>query len=343
MALMYPGFAQRREHCYCKGVMQLCITGRVKAHPAQRRPMFDWNDLKHFLAVARSGSTLAASRQLRVSQATVSRRITLFEESLGVELFSRTPAGYVLTARGMSMVPLAEAVEYAAGAFAEGVQAEARKLSGLVRLTTVESAASAWVIPAIARLHESHPEVQVEIITTDTNLDLARGEADVAIRFGPQPQGDTLVVRRLTELEECVYASRELVLQHGRPETPAQLSRYPLVIETSEPFGRFASWLTAAAPQGRIVQRVTSLSSVIASVRAGVGAALLPCMIGDYLKGVVRLMPPIQELTTPCWLVTTDPARRQPHVRAVIDCVSAFVERAAAIRGPDLPDQLETG
>jgi DNA-binding transcriptional LysR family regulator len=305
--------------------------------------MFDWNDIKHFLAVARTGSTLAASRQLRISQATVSRRITLFEEGLGVELFSRTPAGYALTARGAAMVPLAEAVEYAALAFGQGAGAEARKLSGLVRVTTVESAAASWVIPAIARLHDSHPEIQVEIITTDTNLDLARGEADVAIRFGPQPAGDTLFVRRLTELEECVYASRELAVQHGRPESPADLTRYPLVIETSEPFGRFADWLTNAAPQGRIVQRVTSLSSVIAAVRAGVGAALLPCMIGDQLKGVVRLMPPIAELTTPCWLVTTDPARRQPHVRAVIDCVVAYVARASTLAAPGPVDQRESG
>lgn len=292
--------------------------------------MYDWNDLRFFLAVARSGSTLAASRTLKVSQATVSRRISVIEEALGVELFVRNASGYALSARGTALVPMAEAVETAARQFEEGAGAEARRLSGIVRLTTVESAANAWVIPAIARLHELHPGVQVEIIATDTNLDLNRGEADVAIRFGPRPDEEVLIARHLTELEETVYASRVLATRLGRPESYADLARYPLVVETSEPFGRFTAWLTAAVPEGRIVQRVTSLSGVVASVQNGIGAAVLPCVIGDTVKDIVRLLPPVEELTTPCWMVTTDQARRQPHVRAVIDCVVSHMERSAA-------------
>lgn len=291
--------------------------------------MFDWNDLKYFLAVARDGSTLAASRKLRVSQATVSRRIAFIEEQFGVELFARAASGHALTARGEALVAHAEEVERAAAAFAEAVQTQQRSLAGTVKMTTVESAASSWVIPAIARLHESLPDVSVEIISTDRNLDVAKGEVDFAIRFGPMPEGETLVVRRLTELHECVYASRELVARLGRPETTAGLDRYPLIVETSVPFDRFARWIKDAVPDGRIVQRVTSLSSVIAGVRAGIGAALLPTIMGDALKGVVRVTPPIPELTTPCWLVTTDQARRQPHIRAVIDCVTDYVSRHA--------------
>lgn len=289
--------------------------------------MFDWNDIRFFLAVANSGSTLAASRQLRVSQATVSRRISMFEQQLGIELFARAASGYRLTARGTALMQFAENVEAAVGQFAEAAQSESRRVSGLVRVTTVESAANAWIIPAVAKLRESLPEIRVELITTDKNLDIGRGEADFAIRFGPRPEGDTLVVRRLTELEECAYARRDLVTQFGRPETTEQLSRFPLIVETTEAFDRFTDWLVNAVPDGRIVQRVTSLSSLIASVRSGIGAALLPCMIGDDLKGVVRVTPPIPELTTPCWLVTTDQTRRQPHVRAVIDCVTEFITR----------------
>ena len=302
--------------------------------------MFAWDDLRFFLAVARSGATLSAARGLKVSQATVSRRITLFEEALGVEFFARTPAGYALTARGTALVPAAEAVEEAARQFGETVGAETRRLSGSVRLTTVESAANAWIVPAVAKLHESHPDVQVEILTSDNNLDLARGEADVAIRFGPRPEGDTLIARHLTELEECVYASRELVTRLGRPENLAALSRYPLIVENSEPFGRFARWLAAAVPDGRIVQRVNSLSTAIAAARAGIGAAVLPCIMGDDQRGLVRLMPPIPELSTPCWMVTTDQARRQPHIRAVIDCVVAHVTASIARSGHSEPDAL---
>ena len=288
--------------------------------------MFDWNDLRHFLAVARSGSTLAASKQLKVSQATVSRRITVFEEAVGVELFARSPAGYALTQRGAAILPLAEAVEAAVGAVTDTIAAESRRLSGEVRLTTVESAANAWVIPALKQLHASHPDIAVEIVTSDSNLDLARGEADVAIRFGARPTQETLIARHLTDLEECIYATRELAVELGRPVDYADLARYPLVGNSGSRIGFGNEWIVANVPGARIVQRANTLSAIISSVRAGMGAAILPSLIGDDIKGLVRLTPPIPELSTACWLVTTDAARRQPHIRAVIDCVVAQIE-----------------
>lgn len=289
--------------------------------------MFNWNDLRHFLAVARSGSTLAASRTLRVSQATVFRRVSVLEETLGIALFVRSASGYELTTRGRAVLPLAEAVEAAVSGFDEAVKAESRRLSGEVRLTTVESAANAWVIPALKRLHASHPDIAVEIVTSDSNLDLARGEADVAIRFGSRPTQETLIARHLTDLEECIYATRELAVELGRPVNYADLVRYPLVGNSASRIGFGNEWIVANVPGARIVQRANTLSAIISSVCAGMGAAILPSLIGDHLEGLVRLTPPIEELSTACWLVTTDVARRQPHIRAVIDCVVAQIQR----------------
>lgn len=297
--------------------------------------MLDWNDLRFFLAVARTGSTLAASKSLRVSQATVSRRITVLEEALGAELFSRGPAGYVLSQRGAAIVPLAEAVEAAVGAVTDTVAAQTRLLTGEVRLTTVESAVNAWVIPALKRLHASHPYISVEIVTSDYNLDLARGEADLAIRFGERPTQESLIVRHLTDLHECLYVSRELAVELGRPCEYADLARYPLIGNSSSRLGFGNDWILANVPNARFVQRVNALSGIISSVRAGLGAAILPCLIGDGLKGVVRLTAPIPELSTPCWLVTTDAARRQPAIRAVIDSVVAEIERTTRHIQPD--------
>ena len=297
--------------------------------------MLDWDDLRFFLAVARDGSTLAASKSLKVSQATVSRRITVFEESVGVELFARGPAGYTLTHRGTAIVLLAEAVEAAVGAVTDTIAAESRRLSGEVRLTTVESAANSWVVPALKRLHASHPGIAVEIVTSDATLDLLRGEADVAIRFGERPTQEALIVRHLTDLQECFYASRELVVEYGRPSDHADLARYPLVGNSPSRIGFGNEWIVANVPGARIVQRVNTLSGIVSSVRAGLGAALMPCLIGDDLKGLVRLTTPIPELSTACWLVATDAARRQPHIRAVIDAVVAEIERATRRREPD--------
>lgn len=292
--------------------------------------MINWNDLRFFLAVARTGSTLAASRQMRFSQATVSRRVTELEAQLGVQLFARSASGYSLAARGEALLPMAEAVELAVERFGHAVDAETRRISGRVRLTTVESAVNNWVIPALRVLREEHPDIEVDVITTDTNLDLARGEADVAIRFGTRPDQEALIVRHLIELEECFYASRELVTKLGRPVDYADVARYPLVSDSIDRTGRFSRWIAENVPEGRIVQRVNSLSGIVAGVRAGIGAAVLPSIMGDDLRGLVRLLPPIAELSTPCWMVTTDAARSQPHVRALIDQVVAQIQIVSA-------------
>lgn len=295
--------------------------------------MLDWNDLRYFLAVARTGSTLAASKQLKVSQATVSRRVTALEQMIGVEIFVRKPSGYSLTQRGEALLPAAESVEEAVLAFSDQVAMESRRLSGTVRLTTVESAANAWVIPALAQLRTRFPDVRVEIITTDDNLDLARGEADLAIRFGNKPTEETLVVRHLTDMEESFYASHELVARLGMPASLADLARFPLVT-TMDDSGMINGWISGHLPNAEIAHRANRLSSIIATVRTGIGASILPCLMGDDIRGLVRLLPPIAELTTPGWMVTTDHARRQPHVRAVIDFIVGEIQEWLARRSP---------
>lgn len=293
--------------------------------------MLDWNDLRYFLSVARTGSTLAASKQLKVSQSTVSRRITTFEEEIGVKLFVRKPSGYELTPRGESVFPAAESVEFAILSFSDGIEAEARRLAGTVRLTTVESAANTWVIPAVSLLRDHYPEIRVEIMTSDQYVDLARGEADVAIRFGPKPTQDTLIIRHLIDMLESFYASEDMVSRLGMPAEIDDLARYPMVASMDRESG-MNRWLTERVPDAEVTQRVNSLSSIIASVKSGLGASILPCLMGDDIRGLVRLMPPIDELTTPGWLVTTDEARRQPHIRAVIDFVVEQIQISLAAR-----------
>ena len=293
--------------------------------------MLDWNDLRYFLSVARTGSTLAASKQMKVSQSTVSRRITAFEEDIGVKLFVRKPSGYELTPRGESVLPAAESVEAAILSFSDGIEAESRRLAGTVRLTTVESAANAWVIPAVGLLRDRYPEIRVEIMTSDQYLDLARGEADIAIRFGPKPTQETLIVRHLIDMLESFYASEQLVAQYGMPQDIADMARYPLVSSMDDE-SMTSRWVAEQVPGAEIAQRASTLSSIIASVQSGLGASILPCLMGDDIKGLVRLMSPIEELTTPGWMVTTDEARRQPHIRAVIDFVVEQIQQSLARR-----------
>lgn len=287
--------------------------------------MLDWNDLRFFLAVARTGSTLAASRKLRVSQATVSRRISALEEALGISLFLRSPGGYALSVRGEAMLPGAEAVEHAVEALASSVEAEQRRLSGKVRLTTVESAANIWLMPAIAAFRTQFPAVMAEVFVDDRVLDLSKGEADIAIRFGVQPNDENLVIRRIVELHESVYARQDLVDQHGMPRSLADLAHYPMIGFSGVGLGPIGRWQDSLGPDVHFVHRANTLSAIVSAAQAGMGAAVMPCLLGDTHRGLVRLFPPIPELTTPGWLVTTANARQQPHVRAMLDFIAEFV------------------
>ena len=145
-------------------------------------------------------------------------------------------------------------------------------------------------------------------------------DADLALRFGSRPTQDALIVRHLMDMEEAFYASREMVERCGLPINFEDLCRYPLVMNVDRN-GFVNNWVSDNLPNAQIVHRANTLSGLIASVRSGIGASVLPCLMGDDLRGVVRLLPPIAELKTPGWMVTTDEARRQPHIRAVIDFV----------------------
>ncbi|HVI06606.1 MAG TPA: LysR family transcriptional regulator, partial [Sphingomicrobium sp.] len=169
--------------------------------------MLDWNDLRYFLAVAREGSTLAAGRKLRVSQTTVARRIAALERSLGLLLFQKRQAGYVMTPQGEQLLPLVERVEQEAEQFAEAAGARTRELKGTVRITTEEVYAISLLAPMLLELHERHPEILIEVDTAQAVRDLASGEADIALRstVGDQPSG--LVGRTICIDDWTLYCS----------------------------------------------------------------------------------------------------------------------------------------
>jgi DNA-binding transcriptional LysR family regulator len=295
--------------------------------------MFDWNDLRYFLAVARTGSTLGASKNMRVSQATVSRRITVLEEAVGTALFIRRPTGYTLTPRGEAMLPVAETVEASVAAFTDGIAAEARRLNGTVRLTMVEVSANEWIIPALPKLRARHPDIKLEILASDNYLDLVRGEADIAIRFGSKPEQESLIVRHLLDLQETVYATPEIANRYGYLSCLTDLKNYPVIaVGTPQGLAYMQDWLAESAPDAKITHHASSLPALVASAKAGLGVAVLPCVMGDQTPELVRLIPPIPELATPCWLVTSESARRQPHIRAVMDFIIDLLGNIGAMQ-----------
>lgn len=293
--------------------------------------MFDWNDLRFLLAVSRSGSTLAAARELCVNQTTVARRIDALERALGLQLFERRPEGYRLTASGAKTLALAQRVETAAGALGEAAAAWRRDISGLVRVTTTELIAMGIVAPLISQLRLSHPRLQIELVADDRRLDLRSGEVDVALRLSePEPLAG-VVGRHIGDSNWGIFCSRGYCERHGVPRIREDLNRHSIVGGT----GGLASlpallWLAGLAPAASIAVRCNSVPNMIAAVRSGVGVGALPFFAVGGDRTFVRCLSPEFERSTPIWLLYRESLRNTPHVRVFLDAVIGAV---AAARG----------
>ncbi len=167
----------------------------------------DWQDIPHFLALARGGTLSAAARALRVNHATVSRRVAALEERLGAPLFERTPAGYVLTAAGRGVLARAEAMEAAAAAIPEAVGADGA-VTGIVRVTLARVLADGFVACRLAPLLAAHPGLEVGLAAESRTLSLARREADIALRLA-RPRRGALLARRVAVLDYGFFATAD--------------------------------------------------------------------------------------------------------------------------------------
>ncbi len=289
--------------------------------------MFDWNDLKYLLAVARHQSTLAAGRALKVDQSTVQRRLVELEKRLGRPLVRRHPTGYRLTEFGDEMLPHAERVEQAVQAFEQHLDAAAAAVSGVVRMTCPEPVFHLIAKTTLLdRFHARYPGLQVQFVTSDRYLDLTKGEADVALRSGDTVD-ETLVGRKIGDSVWAVYASRSYIERYGRPERVEELQGHALVGFDDNMAGhRVSQWLRRIAPDTPLVARSQSVLGLVYSVKAGVGVAPLPVSLGDAEADLVQVIGPVPELARIWRVLTTAELRRTPRVAAFFDYIVDEIE-----------------
>lgn len=290
--------------------------------------MFDWNDLKAFLAVARGGSTLAASKALGVNQTTVARRIESLENDLGFKLFERGQTGSRLTEAGEGLIREAENVEQAAIRFANQAALQMRGVSGALRLTTNELVANTMVIPALVEFRKVHPDVQVDLVITDRALDLQNGEADLAIRTGKQLAESDLVARKVADHDMALFCSRDYAARRGTPASPDDLKDHDLIdvaMEMGEIPG--ATWMMRHSGGKAPVTRSNSMASLVHAVKAGLGIGALPCTIGDPDRDLVRCSDAIEEARASSWIVTRRDLKDTPRVRAFIDFMAPHIQQ----------------
>jgi DNA-binding transcriptional LysR family regulator len=288
--------------------------------------MFDWDDLRYFLAVARHHGTLAAGRALKVNQSTVQRRLTELERRIGRPLVKRQSTGYRLTELGREMVAHAERVEQAVLGFEQHLDASKREAVGVIRVTCPEPLVYRITQSGLLdRFHARHPGLRVEFVMSDKYLDLAKGDADVALRSG-DTDGD-LVGRKIADSIWAVYASRRYIERHGKPERIEDLEQHALVgLDETMAKHRAAKWLGQVAPNGKIVARNNSILGLLYAVKSGVGVAPLPTAIADAEDDLVRVLGPIPELARIWRLLTPPELRRTPRVSAFFDFITEEIE-----------------
>ena len=267
--------------------------------------MYDWNDLKAFLAVAETGSTLSAAQALRVSQTTVARRIAALEAATSLNLFERRQAGYALTPVG------------------EAAGARSRDAGGTVSVTTMEIFAVTILPPILRDLRAAHPSIHIHLDTSDEPRDLAAGAADIAIRSSKQPMGAGLVGRRVADNPWTLYCSRDYADRHGIPHTRDELAAHPFIGGGGGVWEPYQAWLRQYRLEESVVMQYDSGSGLLAGVRSGMGLTILPAFLADREADLIRCIPPKSEDTTGLWLLTHERLRHVPRVRLVLDFLAA--------------------
>src|SRR5882724_10881688 len=177
----------------------------------------DWDDLRHFLAIARHGSLSAAARALKVTQSTMSRRLEAMEQRIGARLLNKTPAGYMLTPAGEAILGNVERIENEALAVERTITGKDVRLEGVVRITAVETFAVLVLMPIFAAFRQLYPGIAIELVVDTRSLSLSKREADIALRMARPTQHD-LVARKVGEMAAGIYASPLYLERRGAPD-----------------------------------------------------------------------------------------------------------------------------
>ncbi len=283
----------------------------------------DWQDLRVFLALGRQGSLSAAARTLGVNHATVARRISALEKSLGDRLVERRPHGYVLTPEGSRVLTAASDMEVAAQAIGRGSSDNAPK--GVVRLNAPPALGHGFLAERVAALPLLYPGLDIDLATDIRSISLERHEADIAIRFGRPEDGD-VIARPLVKIGYGFYG------------TPAACERTeaggdPVFIGFDEADAHVpeAGWLARQFPRARLAVRASNQFAQAIAARSGAGIVLLPHYIGRAESALrpcrIEAAPPTRE----AWLLVRQRDRKDLAIRTVADHLVSLFDRERSL------------
>jgi DNA-binding transcriptional LysR family regulator len=299
---------------------------------------FDWDDLRFFLAVARSGRLTAAARRLGADHATVSRRITSLEESLKAKLFERRPQGYALTGHGEQLLAKAESMETEALAIQSEIGGADMALSGTVRIGAPDGFGSTFLAPRFASLAKAYPGLELQLIAMPRLLSLSKREADVAITLAPPKEGK-VVARKLCDYRLGLYAAQGYLDAMPPIAAAEDLFAHRIVGYIDDLiFTPELDYLDEVAKGLRAQIQSSSVLAQMNAVAAGAGIGVIHHFMAVDEPRLVPVLPESVSITRSFWLLVHADLKDVARVRAVVDFIvrEAKAHRALLMGEPRL-------
>lgn len=285
------------------------------------------DDLLILLTVARLGRFNAVAETLGTTHTTISRRILALDRQLGGRTLERSPHGWELTELGASAVSAAEAIEQTLGTLAGAIGQERDGLSGMVRISTSDGFGADFVTPALVKLQQRHPLLNVEMLSATRKVSQNRSGVDLEVVVGGTDVRNAQTIF-LTNYYLRLYASAGYAARQGLPETPDGVGQHGFVsyVESAlqvEELGHRSSQL----PMPKSSFQATSIFAQVEAVRQGAGIGLLPSFMVSRDPDFVPVLPHDFERQLPIWAVARPESLRSGRVQAVI---TALKEEVAA-------------
>ena len=282
-----------------------------------KMPDFDWNDLRSFLAVVRTGRLTTAALQLGVDHSTLSRRITSLENALQARLFDRLSTGYTLTEAGQSLVQDAETIEAVAIKISSDLVDARTQMFGPVRVATPEGFGSYFLARNLDGLARIHPGLDLELIADPSVVSLTRRQADVAVTM-ERPETGPLRAQKLTDYEYGLYGTPEAVSRYGEAlrdgiDGVTLIGYIPDLLPTE-----FHDYLREIGRGRPADLQVSNIITQLSVTLTGYGLCILPCFMADRHATLQRLWPERIHFIRSYWIVSHVDARAPARAKAFV-------------------------
>lgn len=287
----------------------------------------DWDKLRVFHAAAEAGSFTHAAETLNLSQSAISRQVSALEHDVGVSLFNRHARGLVLTEQGEMLYQTAHDVLVRLEAIKTQLSETKQTPSGVLRVTTTVGLGAGWLTARLREFLDLYPDIQVQLILANEELDLTMRQADCAIRLR-QPQQPDLIQRRLFTVHFHLYASATYIEKHGLPASIADLARHRIVTFglPVPPHLSELNWLETLGEFNENTRRTATLQindilSIKRAVQSGAGIAMLPDYVIGQDSGLVQLLPETEVPSFDTYFAYPEAMKNQAKLRAFRDFV----------------------